>query len=303
MAQEPNWQRFARSIAENYHEYLVPAIFQPWAEELVALAAPRPGERVLDVACGPGVVARLAARRAGPGRVTGLDINPGMVEVARSLPSEQLISWQVGTALQMPFGDETFDLVLCQQGVQFFPDRAAGLREMRRALAPGGRLVLAVWGPIELSPGFAAVAEALERHVSAAAAAAARSPFSLRGIGELRDLMEGAGFSEVEIHSRERMLHFSSPAEFVHRYAGSSLIAAEMHGEDPSVLDPAVLEVAEALRPYLDGHGVSFPLGSHLAAAVRRPDLDAPVVQRDEQEDLKERLKRLPADRPPVIAG
>ena len=97
--EQPRWQRFAGSVAENYQQHLVPAIFEPWAEELVDLAAPRPGERVLDVACGPGVVARLAARRAGPDQVTGLDINPGMVAVARSLPSELAISWQQGSAL------------------------------------------------------------------------------------------------------------------------------------------------------------------------------------------------------------
>jgi ubiquinone/menaquinone biosynthesis C-methylase UbiE len=139
-------------VAENYHRYLVPAIFEPWAQDLVALAAPRPGERVLNVACGPGVVARPAARHAGSDQVTGLDINPGMVTLARSLPSELRISWQEGSALQMPLPDDSFDVVLCQQGVQFFADRAAGLREMGRVLARDGRVVLAVWGPIEQLP-------------------------------------------------------------------------------------------------------------------------------------------------------
>jgi SAM-dependent methyltransferase len=130
-----------------------------------------------------------------------------MVEVARSLSSELPICWQQGSALQMPFPEEAFDLVLCQQGVQFFPDRAAGLNEMRRVLVPGGRMVLAVWGPIEQSPGFATLATALERHVSAAAAAA-RSPFSLWDTGELRDLLDGAGLRNLEVHSRMRMLCF-----------------------------------------------------------------------------------------------
>jgi ubiquinone/menaquinone biosynthesis C-methylase UbiE len=99
--EQPRWQRFAGSVAENYQRYLVPTIFRPWAEDLVDLAAPQPGDRVLDVACGPGVVARLAARAAAPGRVTGLDINPGMLEVARSLPAEQPISWRQGSALHL----------------------------------------------------------------------------------------------------------------------------------------------------------------------------------------------------------
>lgn len=269
MAQQPPWQRFAGSIAENYQRDLVPAIFAPWASDLVAVGAPQPGERVLDVACGPGVVARLAARRAGAGRVTGLDINPGMVKVARSLPSEPLVSWEEGSALQMPFPDQAFDLVLCQQGVQFFPNRAAGLREMQRVLMPGGRMVVAVWGPIEQSPGFAALAAALERHVSPAAAAAARSPFSLSDIGELRALLTGAGLRNVEVHSRTKILRFPRAAEFIVQYVWGSPIAAALGDADPSVLEPVAREVTETLASYVDDQILSFPIENHLAQAVR----------------------------------
>jgi SAM-dependent methyltransferase len=192
-----------------------------------------------------------------------------MVQVARSLPSQLPISWQEGNALQMPFPDEYFDVVLCQQGVQFFPDRAAGLREMGRVAAPGGRVVLAVWGPIEQSPGFAALAAALGRHVSADAAAAARSPFSLWSIGELRGLLEGTGWRDVEIHSQERMLHFPSPAEFVPQYVWGSPVAAVIGKPDTAMLEAVIGDVADALQPYLDDHGLWFPIENHLAAAAR----------------------------------
>jgi SAM-dependent methyltransferase len=269
VTQPPGWQRFAGSVAENYHRHLVPAIFAPWAEDLVDLAAPRPGERVLDVACGPGVVARLAARRADPGQVTGLDINPGMLKVARSLPAELPICWQEGDALRLPFPDHVFDLVLCQQGAQFFPDRAAGLGQMRRVLKPGGRVALAVWGPIERSPGFSALATALERHVSAAAAAAARSPFALPGTTGLRDLIQGAGLQDVKVHSRTKMLRFPPPAEFVHQYVWGSPIAAALGDAGAAALEPAIREVTEVLQPYLNDHVLSFPIENHLATAVR----------------------------------
>ena len=269
--QQPAWQQFAGSIAENYHRYLVPAIFEPWAEDLVALAAPRPSDRVLDVACGPGVVARLAARRAGAGQVTGLDINPGMVALARSLPPELGVSWREGSALQMPFADSSFDVVLCQQGVQFFSDRAAGLREMGRVLARDGRVVLAIWGPIERSPGFAALAAALGQHVSAGAAAAARSPFSLCSLDELRHLLEGAGWRNVEIHSREKLLHFPAAAEFVSQYVWASPVAAAIGEPDASVLQAVVRDVVGALQPYLDDQGLSFPIENHLAVARPSP--------------------------------
>jgi ubiquinone/menaquinone biosynthesis C-methylase UbiE len=267
--QQPRWQRFAGSVAENYNQHLVPAIFAPWAEDLIDLAAPRPGDRVLDVACGPGVVARLVARRAGTGQVTGLDINPGMLTVARSLPSERLISWQEGDALQMPFPDQAFHLVLCQQGAQFSPDRAAGLGEMRRVLLPGGRIALAVWGPIERSPGFSVLAAALEHHVNAAAAAAARSPFSLPGTSDLRNLLEGAGLRDVEVHSRTKMLRFPPPAEFVRQYVCGSPIAAALDTAGAAVLEPAIREITKALQPYLHDQVLSFPIENHLATAIR----------------------------------
>jgi SAM-dependent methyltransferase len=268
-SEQPRWQRFAASAAENYQRYLVATIFGPWAEDLVALAAPQPGERVLDVACGPGVVARLAARAAAPGRVIGLDINPGMLRVARSLPSEQPIFWQQGSALHLPFPDEAFDVVLCQQGVQFFPDRAAGLWEMRRVLVPGGRMAVAVWGPIERSPGFAVLAAAVERHIGPAPALAARSPFSLPDTGDLRHLMDGAGLRQVEVHSRTKMLRFSSPAQFVSQYVWASPIAAGLGDADASVLEPVIAEVVEALASYLHDGALSFPIENHLAQAVR----------------------------------
>jgi SAM-dependent methyltransferase len=269
MMQQPRWQRFAGSVAEHYTRHLVPAIFAPWAEELVSLAAPQPGERVLDVACGPGVVARQAARHVSPtGQVTGLDINPGMLAMARSLPAELPISWQESSALQMPFAEGTFDLVLCQQGVQFFGDRTAGLREMRRVLVPQGRLVLAVWGPLEHSPGFAALATALQRHVSAAAAAAARSPFSLGNSAELLDLLEGAGWQSLAMHTRVKTLRFPSPEGFVEQYIPGSPIAAALGDADASVLAAVIRDVGTALQPYITDEGLAFPIENHLAQAV-----------------------------------
>jgi SAM-dependent methyltransferase len=168
----------------------------------------------------------------------------------------------------MPFPDGSFDLVLCQQGLQFFPDRAAGLREMRRVLIPGGRLVLAVWGPTEQSPGFAALAAALERHVSARAAAAARSPFSLWNVDELHDLLAGAGFRSVEIDTRVKTLRFPSPQELVQQYVPSSPIAAAMDEADAAALETVIRDVEEALQPYLDDRGLAFPIENHMAQAV-----------------------------------
>ena len=166
MAQHEAWQ-VGGSAAELYQRYAVPAITSLWAADLIDRAAPRPGERVLDVACGTGVVARLAAERMGSGRVVGLDINAGMLAVARGLnpgagPS---IEWYEGSALTMPFPDASFDLCTCQLGLQFFPDRPAAMHEMLRVLQPGGRVALSVFSAIERTPVTNALTDALDRRI------------------------------------------------------------------------------------------------------------------------------------------
>src|SRR5215213_6034773 len=180
MTGQPLWQQVGGSAAERYERDLVPAIFAAWAPILVDAANVRPDEHLLDVACGTGAVTRIAAERVGDGgRVVGLDVNGAMLGVARTsaVPAGASIEWCEASALEMPLPDAAFDVVLCQQGLQQFPDRPAALAEMRRVLRPGGRLAAAVWAEIEHSPGFAALVAALGRHVGEAAANNRRAPF------------------------------------------------------------------------------------------------------------------------------
>ena len=137
-----------QSPAETYEKFMVPAIFAPWVSSLLNLADLKHGERVLDVACGTGIVARSAMEKVGEdGHVVGLDFNTGMLGVARALlPS---VEWQEGDATDMPFSEGRFDAVLCQQGLQFCSDRSAAVGEMYRVLAPGGRVVISAWLPLE----------------------------------------------------------------------------------------------------------------------------------------------------------
>jgi ubiquinone/menaquinone biosynthesis C-methylase UbiE len=174
------WQQLEESTAEAHERYLVPLLFAPGAEVLIELAALGPGERVLDVACGTGSVARRAAQRVGAtGTVVGPDVSESMLKVARKASSEirPAIEWRQGDARDIPFPDAAFDVVFCQQGLQFFPDRSAALREMHRVLVPNGRLTLSVLRSIEHNSGWALLAEVLERHVGPDAGAIMRSPF------------------------------------------------------------------------------------------------------------------------------
>ena len=134
------WQ-LVGTAAELYERYLVPSITSLWANDLVSRANPRTGERVLDVACGTGIVARTVSERMSAGRVVGLDINGGMLAVARSTSTQSPVSveWMEASALKLPFPAHAFDLVLCQLGLQFFPDPSVALKEMLRVLAPDGR--------------------------------------------------------------------------------------------------------------------------------------------------------------------
>src|SRR5262245_40302612 len=180
MATENQWQ-LSGSAAERYERVLVPAIFAEWAADLVDLAQPRQGEDVLDVACGTGVVARLAAQRVGvAGHVTGLDLNASMLGVARmlpTLPKTAIVVWVEGSAMAMQLPDASFDVVLCQTGVPFFHDRAAGLREMSRVVRPGGRVLVSVWEGA--TPSTTAMWNAVERHIGTDTATTLRKSRSI----------------------------------------------------------------------------------------------------------------------------
>ncbi len=265
------WQ-VAGNAPENYERYLVPSIFGPWATDLVNLAAPQAGERVLDVACGTGVLARLSAKYVAPGgKVVGLDINPGMVATARSLPSTSGVSleWMEGNAVAMSLPGGAFDLVLCQQGLQFFPDRLAALREMHRVLVSEGRLAVSVWRAIQYSRGFALLAEALERHVGPETASTMRAPFSLPDAEELRGLIIRAGFSEVTISSAVKNLQFPSHEEFVRRYVSGSPLAGPFAQLREDTRNALLDDIRRGLRDYENDGGVAFPIEAHLAAACK----------------------------------
>ena len=139
-----HWQ-LEGNAAELYQRYLVPGITAKWAEDLVRRAQLREGDKVLDVACGTGVVARLAAKKVTPGHVTGLDLNAGMLAVARNVFNQGgPVNWVEGSALDLPFPSGHFDVILCQLGLQFFPDQSRALFEMRRVVRERGRVALSV---------------------------------------------------------------------------------------------------------------------------------------------------------------
>ena len=270
MSQREQWH-FDGNADELYERYLVPAKFGPWAADLVALGAPQPGERVLDVACGTGVVTRLVAPQVGAnGEVVGLDLSAGRLEVARSLssPLGMTIEWREGDVSALPFSDANFDLVTCQQGFQFFPDLLVALREMSRVLVSGGRLALNVWRSIEHQPGALAMANALRRHASAEAAAFRHTPFALGESEDIEAPMREAGFRDIVICPTVKTVRFPSAEAFTMRYISGVAPLARIVSEVDNSARTALLEdVNAALQSYIDPDGLAIPTASHLVTA------------------------------------
>jgi ubiquinone/menaquinone biosynthesis C-methylase UbiE len=269
MDYHPPWQQVSGNAAEVYERQLVPVMLAPWAPKLIDLAEVGPGMHVLDVACGTGVVTRLAAERVGSaGRVVGLDINAAMLSVARQFEpvGGATAEWLEASALEIPLPDAAFDVVLCQHGLQQFPDRPTALREMRRVLVPGGRLGVCVWSGIEGSPGMAALVEALERHVGPEAAANRRAPFALGDPNQLRALVEEAGLQDIDLRTMVDTARFPDP---------ESLVAYQLAATPMSTLGTVTEEahravardIRAALQRYLHDGQLAVPMEAHLVLA------------------------------------
>jgi SAM-dependent methyltransferase len=226
MAEQHFGKAYGGNPPANYEHFFVPAIGAPLATDLIRLAALRPGERVLDVACGTGVVARLASQQVGAtGTVAGLDVNPGMLAVARSAtPPGMPIEWHEASAEAMPLPDASFDVVLCQMGLQFMPDKHAALREMRRVLVRGGRLILNVPGPTPRL--FTIMGEALARHIGVEATGFVNYVFSLHDTAEIQNLVSGAGFHAASVQADTKSLRLPAPEEFLWQYVHSTPLAS-----------------------------------------------------------------------------
>jgi SAM-dependent methyltransferase len=266
-AQQGGWQ-LAGSSAEAYEQYLVPAMMARWAELLVARAGVRGGQRVLDVGCGTGIVARTAAARTGgAGHVSGLDLNEEMLSVARRVAAgvRPAVEWKHGNAMSLPFADGAFDVVLSQQMLQFVPDAATALREMRRVTRAGGRVAVDVCRPIAFSPAYVPLAAALDRHLGPAAGAGMRSPFPEWSGDTVRELLQAAGLRDVQVTIDVGPLRYPSVAEFVRREAASSPLAAVVSGMPPAARDALLRDLAGALRDRSDDEGVVSPLEIYVA--------------------------------------
>jgi ubiquinone/menaquinone biosynthesis C-methylase UbiE len=247
----------AASFPSVYEELCVAGFFLGFADELVQAAKLSAGDRLLDIATGTGIVLRQARlRHPDLGRTTGLDLNPSMLAVAREMsPSD--VELVEGSALSMPFEDGSFDVLTCQQGVQFFPDRIQAFSEFHRVLANGGHAVVACWAEVEACPAYAAIVDVVAEQMPDALGAA-MNPFALPDAGELRGLFEGAGFGDVEVERVERPMSFATPADFAQSYLGGSALALVLE-EKSEEARKALTDATVARLTDLGGEGAFTP--------------------------------------------
>jgi ubiquinone/menaquinone biosynthesis C-methylase UbiE len=264
-----SWQIAGDSPAA-YEEYLVPGIFKPWAETLVQLSSPSPESTILDVACGTGIVARRAASKAGnDALVTGLDINPQMLNKASEMAEKEglEIEWKQGDAGELPFEDNHFDHLFCQQAVQFFPEPQQVLKEMQRVLKPGGTLALNILRSIHFNPAYKILADELENHTGATAGTMMRSPFPDWNQKTIRTMVAEAGFEDIQIHLEIISMRYPSPEEFLKREAASSPLAGEIETMDPETRKKLADDLNRSLEAYIDDRGVVFPMETSMIIA------------------------------------
>ena len=248
-----------------YEEYLVPVLFAPLAHRVLDAAGLGAGDRLLDVACGTGIVARTAATRGA--RCAGVDLNQDMLATAKALGPG--LEWLDGDAAALPVPDESYDVVTCQQGLQFMPDPVAVLRELVRVLRPGGRLVLATWRRLEYAPGFAAYVEVLDRHLGTEAGDILRAPFGLGDPERLRALLGAAGLAEHTCSIEALVCRFASIERFFAEEVAATPLAEPVGAADEEVKRRMVLDLAAALADRVDDRGLVFPIETHVVTAVR----------------------------------
>ena len=247
---------------------MVPAMFARWAKVLLELVAPQPGERVLDLACGTGIVARTAAPMVQPGgEVFGVDINPAQIATARSINSS--IKWREGDAGSLPFTDQEFDLVVCQQGFQFFPDRVQAVKEIHRVLRPGGRVGIAVWSSIDEFPGYLALVHALRRRVGSSAVRPMYDLSALSDSSKFSRIFTEGRFPNADVVTLSNDAIFTSAEEFTRAIVVGSIMRRTDTQFSEDTLGLMAADVAAELAPYLKGNGLRFPMEAHVLTAKK----------------------------------
>ena len=257
---------FAGSIPEFYDRCLGPFLFEPYAADLAERAAALGPNRILETAAGTGIVTAALAAALPDAEIVATDLNPDMLRVAAGKLASPRVSFAPADAQSLPFPDEGFDLVLCQFGAMFFPDRVAAYREARRVLRPGGAFLFNVWDRLEANPASLAVAEAVAALFPADPPSfLARVPFGYHDKARIEADLRSAGFAEVAAETVGKRSR-GSARELAPGLCQGSPLRAEIEARAPDRLDEAT-EAALAALVRRHGDPVDAPMSAHIIIA------------------------------------
>lgn len=272
MNNEPKNQ-WINPAAEAYEKYIVAAWMSEWAEALVKISRVEPGKQVLDTACGTGIVSRKIISHCGTNcKIVGLDLSEEMIQAAEyyaNLEGMISIEWRQGDIIRMPFGDDEFDIVFCQQGLQFSPDPLLALQEMRRVLKPGGQLALSVWRSLDRQPYFLALMKGIESFCGKETADFFHAPFILHDREKLHALIEKSGFRNISFRLEIKVSRYPTIQEFLTGYLAATSISGKITALPDKDRAKMIEDIIQFLQPYTDDFGLAAPMESYLITAEK----------------------------------
>lgn len=261
---------FAGSIPSLYDRYLGPTLFQPYAQEVARRASELDPRRVLEIAAGTGIVTEALHRALLEAEIVATDLNPAMLDIAAQRMSSDRVTFQPADALDLPFEDGSFSMVVCQFGVMFFPDKVKGNAEARRVLRDGGTYLLAIWDTVERNGGSDAIGQAVAslfpddppRFID-------RTPFGYADRGRIEQDLRAAGFDKIAIETVEKRSRAPSARDLAIGMCCGSPLRNEIEERDPALLDRAIAAATAALAPWEGPDGFDAPMSAHIVTATR----------------------------------
>ena len=264
--------RFSGSVPANYEQYLVPLLFRPYAQQIAQRATALSPRRILETAAGTGVVTRALAEALPDAEIVATDLNQAMLDVAAERVTSTNVKFQEANALELPFDDGSFDLVVCQFGVMFYPDKVKGNCEARRVLRDGGHYLFAAWDRIELNPLSNLAHETMQGlFPDNPPMFMTRGPFSYHDPEWIQRDLRAAGFDSVRIETIALKSWSGSADEAARGVCYGSPMKVELELEDygPEALDQTFRELAHAARRFEGPDGFSSPMSAHIVTAAR----------------------------------